>query len=131
MRKARSQQELLAEINALPRRQRIAITDAVAQRRAVDDDAVASLAAEWALSQRRDLLRAWLIATPAIVAGALSMVWFMSRNDAPLTIGTTVVLGVCILVLLWLLYWAIWWRPLVRAERANRARPSLDRPSPR
>ena len=131
MRTPRPQAEIIAEINALPRAQREAIHRAVDERRAVDDAALAPLAAEWALSQRRPLLRVFVLGAPPIVVTALFMVWFTSRNDAPLTAGGAVGLGFFIVGLLWLLGWAIWWRPLVRAERANRAKLGLARPPPR
>lgn len=128
MTEPRSEMELQAEIDALPLKQRSDLIEAVHGGRAVNDGDLAALAAEWASASRRGLLRAFVLLSPFLVVTVLAMVWFMSRHDSPLSfVGMDVIAGSALTITA-LLGWAIAWRPLVRAEQANRAKLGLGPP---
>ena len=96
--------------------------------RAVKDEALASLAAEWASASRHGLLRAFLLFSPLLVVTVVAMVWFMSRNDSPLSFVGMVAVGSFALAMTALVGWAVTWRPLLRAEQANRSKLGLGPP---
>ena len=94
MTEPRSEMELQAEIDALPLKQRSDLIEAVHGGRAVNDGALAALAAEWASASRRGLLRAFVLLSPFLVVTVVAMVWLMSRHDSPLGfVGMVVIAG--------------------------------------
>ncbi len=73
-------------------------------------------------------LSAFVLLSPFLVVTVVSMVWFMSRHDALLSFVRIVAIGSSALAITGLLGWAVAWRPLVRAEQANRAKLGLGPP---
>lgn len=118
---ARSREELHAAIAALPWQQREAIFEATRGGRAVHDESLAELAADWAAAQRARLLRALLLLLVplAVAAGAGAMV--AAEHDGGMDGGGFVFAVAAALVMMSLVYWAVAVRPARRAEQANLA----------
>ncbi len=121
--------ELRAEIQGLPWQKREALNEAVSEGRAVDDENLASLAAEWAAERQREMLRIYFgILAPVLVVGLVLLLWLLVSNDPQGSVGGALFAGGTGVVMMGLILWAVTWRPLVRAERANLALAGVGEP---
>lgn len=114
-------EELRAEMDGLPWQKREAINEAILGGRAVNDETLALLAAEWAAERQRQTVRLFgvLGALCAVAVGIL--LWLLTRNDPEGGLGGAMIAGITALGIGALIVWAVAWRPLVRAEQANLA----------
>jgi hypothetical protein len=120
------------QIEALPWQKRDAVRAAVSRGRAVQDENLAALAAEWAAERQRGMQRIYLrVLAPMSVLIVVPMLWLVMRNDPKGSLGSAVFAGIFSFVVGGLVTWAFTWRPLVRAEKANRALLGLSDPPSR
>jgi hypothetical protein len=121
--------ELRAEIEGLPWQKREALNEAVSEGRAVDDENLASLAAEWAAERQREMLRIYFgILAAVLVVGLVLLSWLLVSNDPEGSVGDALFAGGTAVAMMGLILWAVTWRPLVRAERANLALAGVGEP---
>ncbi len=121
--------ELRAEIQALPWQKREALNEALSEGRAVDDENLAALAAEWAAQRQREMLRIYFgVLAPILVVVVALMLWLVVSNDPEGSLGGAVFAGITGVGMTALIMWAGSWRPLVRAERANLALTGVGDP---
>lgn len=100
---------------------REAINEAILGGRAVNDESLALLAAEWAAERQRQTVRLYFgVLGPlcAVVVGIL--LWLLTRNDPEGGLGGAMIAGITALGS-WRSSSGRFWRPLVRAEQANLA----------
>ncbi len=121
--------ELRAEIQALPWQKREALNEAVSEGRAVDDENLAPLAAEWAAERQREMLRIYFrVLAPILIVVLALMLWLLVSNDPEGSVGGAVFAGITGVGMTALIIWAVGWRPLVRAEKANLALTGVGDP---
>ena len=108
--------ELRAEIQALPWQKREAMNEAISDGRAVDDENLAALAAQWAAERQREMLRIYFgVLAPILVVVVGLMLWLLVSNDPEGSLGGALFAGITGLGMTALIIWAVSWRPLVRA----------------
>ena len=121
--------DVKAEVEGLPWQKREAIFEAVAEGKAVDDEDMALLAAEWAEATRSRLVRIYgYVLLPLVIVTLAVVLWLVTRNDPEASAGGAVFAFVFALLVMGLLVWALAWRPSIRAEKANRAVAGLGPP---
>lgn len=124
-----SRPQVSAEIKRLPREDQEAISNAVANGRAVEDDRLAPLAASWAAARRRQAaLLCFGILAPLYLLTWAVIGWLVERDDPQdgelaVLVGGWAIIGIISLPIRLLV-----WRPLVRAEKANMARKGAVAP---
>jgi hypothetical protein len=121
--------ELRAEIQGLPWQKREALNEAVSEGRAIDDENLAALAAEWAADRQPEMLRIYFgVLAPVLVVVLGLLLWLLVSNDPEGSLDGAVFAGVTAVGMMGLILWAVSWRPLVRAERANLALAGVGEP---
>lgn len=121
--------ELKVQIEGLPWQKREAINDALTRGRAVADEDLAPLAAAWAVERRGWTARLYLgFLGPLVIVTVAIVLWLVSRNDPDSSVGAMVFAAFTAVGMMALIVWAVAWRPLVRAEKANRAKAGAGAP---
>ena len=112
--------ELTAEVQRLPEPDRKAVHEAVSNGRAVQEERLAPLAANWAVARRQHLaLLCFGILGPVGLLTWWVVDWLIRRDD-PDQSGVAVLVGAYLVFgAVSLLMWVLMWRPLVEAQKAN------------